>query len=203
MTKSISNINKDFYDEHAQWWSENKVNSFWHEPQFHKFVKYFKKGDKIIDIGCANGIHIPLFLGVGRHLKYEGLDISAKMLAIASSRYPQLKFFRADILASRNLPKKKYSGFWAAAVLMHIPEGDWPRLLSDIERLIRPGGVGYLTLPRRRPNPGSQRDHRFFSYWTSDKIKSFLEQRDWKILRHGDMPERNAGWFWTIVQLPK
>ena len=203
MTKTKSNLIRDFYDKCVKRWIDSKVNSFWHERQFRKFIKYFKKGDCIIDLGCAHGIHVPLFLGLGRHLKYEGLDISTKMLAIARSRYPQLKFFKANLQKPKTLPKKKYSGFWAGAVLMHIPESDWPNLLASLQGLIKPGGIGYLTLPRRRPAPESKKDRRFFSYWTPVKAKTFFKRRSWKVLNWGEMPKREAGWFWTIVQLPK
>ena len=65
--------------------------------QFRKFIKFFKKNDSILDIGCANAIHVPLFLGIGRKLKYEGIDTSYKFLKMARSRYPQLSFRYGDI----------------------------------------------------------------------------------------------------------
>ena len=199
----VQKINKGYYNKNAEWWTKKHTDSFWHETQFRKFVKYLKKGDKIIDIGCAHGLHVPLFLGIGRHLKYEGLDISAKMLKIARRRYPQLKFYKADILNPKTLLKRKYSGFLAGAVLMHTPENDRTRLVSKIEHLIKPWGIGYLTLPRQRPNLESKKDPRHFSYWTPNKAKALFKKRGWRILNYGNMPKNKSGWFYMIVRLPK
>lgn len=194
--------NKEYYDNNAKRWTDLKTNSFWHEDQFRKFVTYFREGDLVLDIGCAYGIHVPLFLGIGRHLMYEGIDISESFLEIARNRYPQLSFECANILDSETLPKKRYAGFWGAAIFMHIPEDDWPTWMSDLEKIIVPGGVGYMTLPQQRPNPASEQDQRFFSYWDPEKLKKTMAQQGWKVLEYGDMPDRAAQWQWYLVQLP-
>ncbi len=88
---------KAYYDKHAESWTLRKSDSFFQEIPFRKFEKYLKKGDSVLDIGCAGGIHVPLFLGIGRKLKYAGIDISKSMIKIAKSRYPQLSFIVGDI----------------------------------------------------------------------------------------------------------
>lgn len=200
---TVQKNNTRYYDLHAKRWAERKTNSFWHEIGFAKFLKHFKNGGRVLDVGCAYGIHIPLFLGIGRRLKYEGMDISSSMLKIALRRYPQLKFYRADITDAKTLPKKKYTGFWAAAVLMHVPKEDWPIMMSNLERMA-PGGIGYLTLPIQRPNPASDRDWRHFSFWTPRSFEKFIVPFGWKMLEHGRNLEYNeSGWWWTIVRLPR
>lgn len=125
------------------------------------------------------------------------------MLAIAKQRYPQLHFYHANILDRKALPKKKYAGFWASAIFMHIPEDDWPTLLENVEQIIIPGGVGYITLPQQRPNPASDRDRRFFSFWDKTKLQRMIAPRGWKILASGKMSERTAQWQWFMALLHK
>lgn len=199
----IQNINKEFYNRRGKAWADIKTHSFWHEGNFRKFIKYFKSSDKIIELGSAHGICVPLFLGIGRHLNYTGVDISKSLLAIARRRYPHLKFKESNILDYSTLPKDTFDGFWASAIMMHIPEEDWPKMLENIEKIIKPGGVGYITLPQRRPNPASKKDQRYFSFWNLIKLNKFIELRGWKILQHGKMPDRVARWQWFIVKLPK
>ncbi|MCL5435558.1 MAG: class I SAM-dependent methyltransferase [Patescibacteria group bacterium] len=87
----------NFYDQKAKVWCQYVADSFWYEKQFRDFVSYFRPGARVLDIGCAWGIHIPLFLGVGSKLKYEGLDISRGMLKTARAHFPQMTFHRADV----------------------------------------------------------------------------------------------------------
>lgn len=157
---------------------------------------------RIIDIGCAHGIHVPLFLGMGHALRYEGMDRSRGLLSVAKRRYPHVRFFRGDLLAGATLPVQRYDGFWAPAVFMHIPEAQWTALLANIERMVRPRGVGYLTLPRQRPNPPSRIDTRYFSYWTVGKARTFLQPRHWTVLQWGHIPHTKRSWFWMLVRLP-
>ncbi len=198
----IQQINKNYYDTNAERWTNAKTNSFWHEEQFRKFITQFKDDDTILDVGCAYGIHVPLFLGIGRHLNYYGIDISDEFLKIARRRYPQLSFEYANVLDAETLPKQQFPGFWGAAIFMHIPEPDWPVWMKNIETIIEPGGVGYMTLPQQRPNPASGEDQRHFTYWNPEKLAAIIEPHGWKILAHGDMPDRAAQWQWYIVKLP-
>jgi len=200
----IQKINRDFYNKNARSWASLKTNSFHHERPFRLFVSYLKPGPTVIDIGCANGIHVPLFLGIGRRLKYEGIDISSQFLNIARAHYPQLSFQLADIVDRRTLPRKKYDGFWAAAVLQHIPKSQWDATLSNIERLTGRNGMGYVTVPDKRPNPASQKDRRHFSLFSKPDFRRMIGSRGWKIVNSGTLPSfhKIARWHWFIVRLP-
>lgn len=196
-------INTDYYNTNADVWAAKKTNSFYHEEGFRRFHKLLKDGDTVLDIGCAYGIHVPLFLGIGRNLKYEGFDISEKMIEIARAHYPQLTFSVADILSPDTLPKKKFEAFWAGAVLMHIPEEQWEEMLGNIENISKPGAIGYFTLPDARPNEASEKDQRHFSLIPREKLEEMLTKRDWKFLERGGFPDDSRNiWHWYLVQLP-
>lgn len=158
----------------------------------------------MVDIGCANGLAIPLFIGIGCKLKYEGVDISSELLKIAKSRYPNFRFCKSSILEESTLPKKKYAGFWAAATLQHIPKPDWPLMLGNIEKIIKTGGIGYVSLPEQRLGISSGVDTRHFSLFTKKEFANLIYQRKWTILKTGFLPgtQRSAVWRWFIVQLP-
>ncbi len=192
-----------YYDKNAEWWTSKKTNSFFHEEGFRRFHAQLKDGDAVLDIGCAYGIHVPLFLGIGRNLSYEGFDLSENMIAIARSRYPQLQFSVADLLSPETLPQKKFEGFFAAAVLMHIPEEQWGTMLSTIEGLSRPGAIGYFTMPSARPNEASEEDQRHFSIIPKEKLQAMLIARSWEFIETGGFPDDPRGiWNWYLVRLP-
>jgi len=198
----IQKINRTFYDKNAASWAVRKGNPFFQEENFRQFVKYFKPGNLVLDIGCAAGNHVPMFLGIGRKLKYEGLDLSPKLLKIGKSRYPQLPFHKGSLLSARSLPRKKYHGFWASAILQHIPLKQWPLAIENLKKITRKNGVGYITVPKTRPMKQSKNDNRYFELFTKAKFLKIAKEQKLKILKSGQMISGNdTQWFWLIVRL--
>lgn len=200
--KEVSRTKK-VYNALANIWSQRKTNSFFHEKQFRIFESKLKKGDRVADIGCANGIHVPLFLGIGNKLKYEGFDFSKSMLKIATSRYPNLKFNYLDISDQTTLPNKKYDAFWASAVLMHIPVDEWGKMFSNLESMHKSKSIGYITIPEQKPHTRSDKDQRHFTLMTGKEFSQYIKARSWKVLKSGPIVgTNNVPWNWFIVQLP-
>lgn len=102
-------------------------------------IKKLKKGDTLLDLGCGNGLIAPF--AEERRVKYFGLDISAKLIAMARRKYPKLYFKIAN--ATKKLPFNNASFKWvfAFAVLHHIPT---PKLrlkfLQEIYRVLKSKG---------------------------------------------------------------
>lgn len=196
-------ITKQTYNKLADLWAATSTNSFYHEKQFRLFIKKLKKGDRVIDIGCATGIHVPLFLGIGKNLKYEGFDFSKSMLKIAQARYPQMSFNYIDISDKKSLPRKKYDAFWASAVLMHVPESKWDQMFANLEKLVKPGSYGYITMPEQRPLTRSPKDKRHFTLKRGGEFEKIVKMRGWKVIKTSPMDGKNdIPWNWFIVQLP-
>jgi len=196
------NPTRDFYNKHAKEWAAQKTDAFYNEPEFRKFIQYFRTGAKILDIGCANGLQVPLFVGIGNKLRYEGLDVSHALLKIARRRYPEHSFLEADIQEKHSLPHKKYDGFWAASVLMHVPLSEWPQMMENVEAIMHRGAVGYITLPQKRISR-RKNDVRHFTLFTPTQFKTAISKRRWKILKKGlKLKTERSMWNWFIVKLP-
>lgn len=200
----VQRINRDYYNSNAERWIEQKTHAFYAEKEFRKFVRYFEKDSVILDVGCGYGRDVPLFLGIGHELKYEGLDLSERFIEIASSRYPQLPFYVGNILEKKTLPTKKYDGVWAAAALQHIPAADWELMLCNLESLLKKEAVCYFTLPEDRPNPASEEDPRHFTLFSDAEMKRILTSRGWSVLEVGELPATrfSSAWRWYICKLP-
>lgn len=195
---------KKFYNSNAQTWGERHLNSFYHEKQFKYLLNLLPKNASVLDIGCANGVHVPMFLGIGRSTKYTGIDISSSFLKVAKSRYPQLTFVEGDISDILTLPKKKFDGFFAAAVLMHVPYELWETMFENIKKITKPGGIGYIVLPTQRPNPANVKDQRHFTLLDEKQQSDYLKEIGLKIHKKGTMDgsTKTGIWRWYIVQLP-
>lgn len=194
---------KESYNKTAELWSKTGTNSFAYEGPSKEFFRKIKAGGKVIEIGCANGINVPLFLGIGRHLRYEGYDFSRELLKIAKRRYPQLPFGYLDIADSKTLPKKKFDSFYAAAVFMHVPKEKWDDMFRNVEKLIKPKGYGFITMPEQRPLKKSELDQRYFELMTGSEFSACVQSRGWKVVKHGARSGvNNVPWNWFIVRLP-
>lgn len=206
--KKVSEIEatKSFYDQNFAHWVQKKTDSFFHEKQFTKMVSLWPQRGTILDIGCAHGTHVPLFLGIGRHLSYVGIDISSVFIKIAKRRYPQLDFSIADIANEKELPSKKFSGFIAISVLMHVPFELWDTMFTNIEKRMKPGSYGYVVLPTTHPSGHmkTESDTRHFTILSKTEQKKYFKTRGWKIVSTGttDGFTVKSAWQWYIVQLP-
>jgi SAM-dependent methyltransferase len=91
----------------------------------------------IADLGCGTGRIAELLVRRGRRV--VAVDHSRAMLEATASkiRSPELRVVRADV---RALPIATASvdGVVCSGLLHHVP--DWPRVLAEAARIVRPGG---------------------------------------------------------------
>jgi SAM-dependent methyltransferase len=77
-----------------------------------------------------------------------------------------------------------FDAVYAMNCLLHVPNAELPAVLSEIARVVRPGGLLFLGLygavERSGEGPADADDHvppRFFSWRTDDQIARFV--REW------------------------
>jgi SAM-dependent methyltransferase len=98
-----------------------------------------------LDVGCSTGD----FLGVlhtGSPLTCEGADPHAGYLADLRARHPDLPLHTVRVGEPLDLPGPYASGT-LLDVLEHVPDEN--ALLAGLHRLIEPGGLLVVTVPRR------------------------------------------------------
>ena len=106
-----------------------------------KFIDHLPRKSLIADIGCGNGKNmVP-----NEDIKFVGVDISTELCKIASVR-TGFKVLTGSVL---DLPLKDNSFDHAIsiAVLHHLSnEKDRIKALSEIVRIIKPGGTAMITV---------------------------------------------------------
>ena len=106
---------------------------------------------RLLDAGCGPGLwtqflHAPDRDGVG-------VDIASEFLASARERFPHVDFERASL---RDLPFEdaSFGGILAWYSLIHTPPADLSEILSELARVLAPGGsllIGYFDGSPREP----------------------------------------------------
>jgi ubiquinone/menaquinone biosynthesis C-methylase UbiE len=104
-------------------------------------------GGTVLDAACGTGKYFGMVLESGRRV--VGTDQSTGMLARARGRYPQVPLERVG------LQELAFEGEFDAVMCIdameNVPPEDWPRVVANLRRALRPGGRLYLTV--EEPDP--------------------------------------------------
>jgi len=99
-------------------------------------------GGVVLDAPCGTGRYFAQITGAG--MRVAGADQSAGMLEQARARG------LAVSLELRRLQDLSYAGDFDAVVTIdameNVPPEDWPAVLANLRRAVKPGGVIYLTV---------------------------------------------------------
>tara|TARA_B100000989_G_scaffold60013_2_gene41077 strand:+ start:8984 stop:9757 length:774 start_codon:yes stop_codon:yes gene_type:complete len=137
-------------------------------------------GKEVLELACGTGIFLEELSDVGFG-KYTGLDLSPKMINIASSKidkekpiFKKASFICDDFLTSDKLVNESYDFIFSFSFIHHLYSLD--DFESKIYNLLKKGGV---FIGMHEPNPGTRRnlvskvDSMFYKF--SCQIQSFFE----------------------------
>lgn len=100
------------------------------------------EGGTILDAACGMGPYLGVVLDAGREV--VGIDQSAGMLDRARAKHPVVQ------LEQVGLQELAFAAEFDAAMCIdameHLPPEDWPRVLANLRRALRPGRHLYLTV---------------------------------------------------------
>jgi ubiquinone/menaquinone biosynthesis C-methylase UbiE len=124
-------------------WSDHRVI----EMEIAEITKHLADGDKVLDVGCANGYSSMRFACAHR-IQLRGLDYVPEMIDLAKSRIGKaqdklagsVEFDVGDITQLQE-PSNSYDKVIVVRVLINL--GTWERQLNGLHeciRLLKPGG---------------------------------------------------------------
>jgi ubiquinone/menaquinone biosynthesis C-methylase UbiE len=116
--------------------------------------RHVPRGGTVLDAACGTGPYVGQVLGAD--LWVVGTDQSEGMLAQARSKYPTARF---ELVVLQELA---FDGGFDAVMCIdameHVPPEDWPLVVRNLRRAVKPGGHGYLSLEKV---DGSELDRAF------------------------------------------
>jgi len=130
------------YDAEAPTYDMNPYPADTQECWVARLLDMIPAGGTVLDAPCGTGRYFALIAGAG--MRVVGVDQSAGMLAEARARN------LASVLERTSLQELSYTAEFDAAVTIdameNVPPEDWPTVLANLRRAVRPGGVLYLTV---------------------------------------------------------
>ena len=130
----------DYYDTHAPQIAGNYESV--ESPFASLFPVIFKKGDRVLDIGCGSGRDMALLLRL--ECDPYGLEASASLIDFAHKKHPELRGRIEHGAIPGGVPEEhhgSFDGVVLSAVLMHIPDSELFDAAFEVRRLTKTGGT--------------------------------------------------------------
>jgi SAM-dependent methyltransferase len=130
----------------------------------------------ILDVGCGPGRDLKTFSTLGH--RAIGLDGCANFVEMAQA-FSGCAVWHQDLL-HLDLPPTMFDGIFANAVLFHVPSAGLPKVLEELHRALKPGGVLFSSNPRGNNEEG----------WNGPRYGSYYDYETWErhLLAAGFVP---------------
>ncbi len=181
---------------------QDNAQSFWLGTRDHDvsqnieaFLEVLPK-DKVLDIldfGCGPGRDMYTFNSLGH--RPTGLDGSQAFCQMAY-KHSGCSTLHQQFL-SLDLEESSFDGIFANASLFHVASLELPRVLSELHRALRSGGILFSSNPRG--NSEGWQGQRYGHYMEFETNKAYLEENGFQIIHHyyrpEDMPRAQQPWL--------
>ena len=135
-------------------------------PDIDRVVNLLDKGARILDLGCGTGRHVVYLARLG--FDVSGFDVSPRALSMAEEWLHEEQLSAALCEHSMELPFPYADDFFDAVistqVIHHNLVKDIMKTINEIERVLKPSGILFVTFPVLKSGP-------------------IEEERDWKLTK--------------------
>jgi putative AdoMet-dependent methyltransferase len=136
-----------------------------------------KKQSQVLDIGFGTGILTEKLYDNGHFI--DGLDFSAKMIAIAEEKMPKANLLEWDICDGlpNFVKEKKYDAIISTYTLHHLSDEDKVRFITDLLPLLTENGkivIGDIAYETKEKLEISKKANR--KYWDEDEFYFVFEE---------------------------
>ncbi|MCK9544683.1 MAG: class I SAM-dependent methyltransferase [Novosphingobium sp.] len=167
---------KNSYNLHAKEWTDNySLRNYTHshieKPAILNLLGNIKN-KKILCIGCGDGEEANLFYEKGA--KVIGFDLSQKLIDIARSKYPNIKFYVGD--SETFSIKETFDIAYAGFVVHYLP--NYKKFLSNTSNLLKDNGelVFSIVHPIKRSLEVKRFNNRKYKLLGSSKLEDGSNQ---------------------------
>lgn len=189
----------DYYDSFAEAWAAghggNEGASYWQTEmaRFHELLP----GRKVLEIGSGAGTDAAALMAMG--YDYTGTDASKGLLQVARKRNPTARLLNVTV-HDLDFGVEKFDGFWTAATLLHIPKTRIDEALVRIKGVIKPGGVGFISLKQGEGEKTSIETGRWFAYYGEAEFREVLGRSGYKTVEVQVRPGEEDTWLAFFVR---
>lgn len=186
MIQIMDNVGKEIRDAYNKI-AEAYDSALWYDMPYNNQINYFLsliQGNQILDIGCAIGSFTKYVADKGYAI--EGIDISSKMIEIASKKVNNATFYVMDM--TNITLTKKYDGLMVINSTIHIEKKNMKKVFEGFKKLINDNGIIFVILQegngeRYIDEPLDTNIKEFVSFYQEEEIKDVFHQCDLEIVK--------------------
>jgi SAM-dependent methyltransferase len=130
------------YDAEAAGYDDDPYPATSHAMFVRRLLETCPAGGTVLDAPCGTGAYFDLVRASGRRV--VGIDQSAGMLAQARAKEIATRLERVGL--QELAFDAEFDGAMTIDAMENVPPEDWPPVLANLHRAIRPGGHLYLTV---------------------------------------------------------
>ncbi len=151
----------------------------------------------ILDFGCGPGRDLLHFRALGHDaVGLDGAKTFVEMARVESG----CEVLHQDFMAT-DLPQSRFDGVFANASLFHVPSQALPRVLHELSKTLKPGGVLFCSNPRGDNQEGFSGE-RYCCFFDLETWRNFLTAAGFLELSHyfrpAGQPRHNQPWLATV-----
>jgi SAM-dependent methyltransferase len=141
-----SHATPEFWDSH---WQAEGAPAPSREDAFvaRLTTRHLQARARVLEGGCGRGNKVKALAEAG--FESVGIDFAPESVRRARSGYPGLDIREGDVRALP-FPASHFDGYWSIGVVEHFWDG-YDAILAEARRVLRPGGVLFLTAPWLSP----------------------------------------------------
>ncbi len=133
------------------------------------FLKHLRPGSKVLDAGCGSGRDSLFFKNQG--FQVTAFDASKEMVKLASELLVQ----KVLLMSFEDLSlTEQYDGIWACASLLHVEKAKLSRVVAELAKHLKDGGVFYISFKYGREE--YWKEGRYFNHLDEDTLKEILQE---------------------------
>jgi cyclopropane fatty-acyl-phospholipid synthase-like methyltransferase len=130
------------YDAEADTYNDHEYPSDMQQEWVARVLPLIPPGGIVLDAPCGTGKYFPLVAAAGHRV--AGVDQSAGMLAQARAR--GIAFSLEQVTLQDMSYEHEFDAVITVDAMENIPPEDWPLVLANLHRAVRPGGLMYMTV---------------------------------------------------------
>ncbi len=172
--------------------------------ELNEFAKQFKKGEKILDLGCGAGVPVTKFL-VEHEFEVTGVDISEAMLKLAKKNVPKAKYVKSNML-DIDFPENSFDGLTAFYSIIHVSREKQAELFKKINKILRLDGIILISMGSEEWEGKSDDFHgakMTWSQWSPEKSIQIIKDAGFEIIFDKHIESDGETHYWIMAKCLK